>query len=922
MSFSSLIVGIDLGTTHCAVASVNPEHEARARIADFPIPQLIRPGEVAARSLLPSFLYFPLPGEFPPHSLALPWAEGDGPIAGELARWQGARVPGRLLSSAKSWLCHPGTDRLAKILPWGSGVDVPKMSPVEAQAELLSHLARAWDAANPDRPLRDQEVVLTVPASFDDAARSLTVSAAQRAGLGRFTLLEEPQAALYHFASEHRENLSQALGSARLVLVVDVGGGTTDFTLVKVEASPEGPSLSRIAVGEHLLLGGDNMDAAIAQRLEGRLSPEGRLSADDYGLLLQASRAVKESLLSDGAKETYSVALPKRGSRLLGGGIARAEISKGEILEIVLEGFFPRVSPEERVKRPVRGALRQLGLPYAEDAGITRQLSEFLRQHAKAAEQIVGGGREVPRPDALLLNGGVFASPALRARLLEALAPLWPGSEPPALLPTSSLDLAVARGAAYFGLSKRGLGRKIGGGAARAYYLGLGGSDGQAVCLIPRGFEEGQTASLTERTFRLSLEKPVRFPLFATTADRVDVPGDVVTVEPDTFVSLPPIHTLLSSGKKAAELPVHIEASLTEIGTLQLYCKSAETQERWRLEFEVRGTSGMEPMSRTEPLPARFGEAGELIARAYGNKPLDVSPKDTKQLLRNMEKVLGPKEGWGLPLLREIWGQLFASAAKRRRSADHERIFFHLSGYALRPGWGYPLDGWRCERLFSLFKDGVTFHAEKAVWQEFWIMWRRIAGGLSPEAQAALWEYMKPFLERRLGPPSDAAKAKPKGIVPEGTEEMVRAAASLEHLAVREKEALGGWISSRLSLPGEDKGAWAWALGRIGSRVPLYGSAHLVVPPDTAERWISSLLDRGLSAIDGASFAVAQLARLTEDRARDISEALRQRVAAELLKARAKDSWEDMVRKAVPLSRSDELRAFGDTLPSGLTLAS
>ncbi|HET9450983.1 MAG TPA: Hsp70 family protein [Aggregicoccus sp.] len=931
------IVGIDLGTTHCAVAAVDPSRGgASAPVEDFPVPQLVALGEVAARKLLPSCLYVPAGAELAPESLRLPWsaagAEGPAaaaPIVGEFARWQGARVPGRLVASAKSWLCHPGVDRAAPILPWGAPAEVAKLSPVEASALLLRHMAQAWDAAHPAAPLAQQEVVITVPASFDEAARALTVSAARRAGLERFTLLEEPQAAFYDFTARHRVDLASALERVRLVLVVDVGGGTTDFTLVHAGVSPEGPMLRRLAVGEHLMLGGDNMDAALARRVEEKLFTDGRrLGATQWTQALQAARVAKESLLGAAPPERYGVSLVASGSRLLGGSLS-TELTREEVEALVLDGFLPRSGAHERPRRAARMALQELGLPYAQDAAITRHLAAFLQQHAEAGFGALGepaAPGALPRPDAILLNGGVFNSPAITERLLDAVSAWWPAAPRIPLLRHESLELAVARGAAYYGLVRRGFGLRIGGGAARAYYVrleaGTPEAQPQALCLIPRGFEEGQSVELGERTFHLALERPVQFALLSTTSDRIDKPGDVVALEED-LKPLPPIHTLLrGSGGKAAEVPVHLQASLTEIGTLELSCVSDVADERWRLEFELRGSAGTHELTVTESMPARFAEAKEDIERVYGHKPLPVGPKDVKQLIRTLEGVLGPREGWRVPVLRELWSSLYAGAPKRRRSADHERVFFSLLGYTLRPGFGYPLDAWRAQQTFGLFEPLVNAHAEKAVWMEFWVMWRRIAGGLDESQHARLYAYLEPHLARRVPPETRAQKnaPRPKGIQPEGLDEMVRLAASLEHLEAAQKEQLGGWVAQRLRAEAKSGGPWAWALGRLGARVPLYGSSHKVVDVEAAQSWLTLLLELGLARIDGASFAAAQLARLTADRTRDLDPALRERTAAALVEARAAEAWVRMVTEVVELAAADEARALGDTLPAGLRL--
>ncbi|HEY0945313.1 MAG TPA: Hsp70 family protein [Opitutaceae bacterium] len=927
------IVGIDLGTSNCAVASARLEDGAPPAIADFPIPQVQRPGQIGAQPLLPSCLYSPGEHELPAGAAQLPWGDSPPLIVGEFARWQGARVPGRLVVSAKSWLCHAGVDRSAPILPWGAPADVPRVSPTEASARLLGHIANAWNHAHPDAPLAEQEVVITVPASFDEVARALTVNAARQAGLENFTLVEEPQAAFYAFTSRHADDLAAALAGVRLVLVVDVGGGTTDFTLIQAGVGDEGPVLRRIAVGDHLMLGGDNMDAALARRAEEHLVAAGRkLDATQWTQLVQAARHAKEALLSAGAPERQAIAVAGSGSRLIGGTLS-TELTREEAERIVVEGFFPACAPDEPPRRTARVALQELGLPYAQDPAVTRHLAAFLRKHAAAGFAALGnsvaGGPPalpgLPRPDAILLNGGVFNSSRLAERLVDVVSSWWPEQPRVPLLRHDSLDLAVARGAARYGLVRRGLGRRIGGGAAQAFYVGLN-ADGvqRAVCVIPRGQEEGQAVDLAGRSFTLTVDRPVQFPLFSTTADRVDRPGDVVEID-DTFRALPPLHTLFRAAQapgRTATVPVHLRATLTELGTLELWCVSDASDERWRLEFELRGATTRTSATVTESMPERFGEVRALIERVYGRTPQAVDPKEVKQLPQTLEDALGPRDSWSVPLLREMWSTLMAGAAKRRRSPVHERIFFRLAGYSLRPGFGYPLDEWRCEQTFRLFEEGVNAHAEASVWNEFWILWRRIAGGLTDGQHRKLWDYLRPHLARRVPPHPSKNAPKPKGVQPEGFDEMVRTAASLEHVDPREKVVFGNWIAARLKSPAHPaSGPWAWALGRLGARAPLYGSSHQTVPPEQAAAWLTLLLETGLRSIDGAPFAAAQLARLTGDRARDLDGALRARAVAALRDARAPERWAQLVTEVVVLEAADEARALGDTLPLGLKLA-
>jgi molecular chaperone DnaK (HSP70) len=888
---NDILIGIDLGTSNCAVAYAGPD----GIIRDFPIVQVIRPDDTRPAPLLPSAIYLP-PS----------WESDASFVVGEYARWQGARVPSRLITSAKSWLSHGGVDRTAAILPWGAPPDVTKMSPVEASSKLLQHMRNAWNDAHSDASMESCEVIITVPASFDEVARALTVTAARQAGFEKFTLVEEPQAAFYDFTARHRNDLEQALKGVTLILVVDVGGGTSDFTLVQVG---EGETLRRIAVGDHLMLGGDNMDAALARKAEEQMTSGGRkLSPTQFSELLQASRAAKESLLSPQAPEIYNLSVLAEGTRLMGGSMS-AKISRDDAERIVLDGFFPRCTPTDLPRRSTRVALQEFGLPYAQDPAITRQLAGFLQAHAAAG-----------RPNAILLNGGVFNSPPIVSRLMEVISSWWSDAAPIRVLEHDSLELAVARGAAWYGLVRRGMGKRIGGGAAHSFYVGLEskrGDDTKALCLIPRGHEEGEPVELGGRTFNLMLGRPVQFPLYTSTSDRVVSSGEIVTVTDDLH-ALPPIHTVLKSAEgKTGQIPVHLRALLTEIGTLELWCVADSSQEQWRLEFELRGSATTARETVIESMPPQFVEARKHVEQIFGGKPgasISAEPAKVKQLWRTLEQTLGAREQWRVPLLRELWSALHASAGRRRRSPDHERVWFQLTGYTLRPGFGYPLDEWRSEQTAGFFSQGVAAHKEKPVWIEFWVMWRRIAGGMSEERHLEIWNYLKPHLERRLSPIQPKQQPKLKGVQPEGLDEMVRCAAALEHLNADDKMTLGDWTVPRVSTPGP----WAWALGRVGARVPLYGSTHRVVPPEKAGAWLEVLLNAHRLNVEGALFAMVQLARLSGDRARDLDDSLRSSALDALHAAQAPESWKRLVSEVVTMETADQARALGDTLPAGL----
>ncbi len=871
-------VGIDLGTSNTALACADLE-EADPPVEVFPIPQLVDAAATQARPLLPSHLYLPSAHE------------GLGEIVvGSFARERGAQVPGRHVASAKSWLCHPSVDRTAAILPWGAPPEVPRLSPVAASARILRHLREAWDAAHPDAPLAEQDVVVTVPASFDEGARALTLRAAVEAGLPRILLLEEPQAALYDWTRVHRGSLETELREARLILVVDVGGGTTDLTLIRSEVG-ERVQLERIAVGDHLLLGGDNMDMALARTAEQRLGQ--RLNAAQFGALLQACRSAKELLLSDAAPERTSVAVAGVGSRLIGGTVS-AELGREEVRALLLDGFFPRVAATDAPARAGRSSgLAELGLPYASDPAVTKHAAAFLQRHARTAGEL-----EV---DAVLYNGGALAPALLADRLTEVIGS-W-GNGTLRRLRNDAPDLAVARGAATYALVRRGLGLRIGGGSPRAYYVGVGDA-GEAVCVIPRGAAEGVDQAL-ERDFSLVLGRPVRFRLFASAGFRPEQPGEVVKVDED-LAELPPLQTVVP-GEGTAK--VRLKAAVTEIGTLEVFCEGAQ---RWKLEFQLRGES--REAGGVSQLPRNVDAAREQVQQIFGKKPVhDSSPKD---LWRGLERVLGDRASWTLATDRDLWGVLWAGAQKRRRSPDHERIFLSLAGYLLRPGFGAPLDPWRVEQTWTLFGQGLTHHKEAAVWASWWILWRRIAAGLPEEAHLALFEAIAPHL--RPAPKQRVANPgkKPPGLAPD---EMIRLLGALERLPVERKIEGGGWLLEKLS--GRPAPGVAWALGRLGARVPVAGAAHRAVPPEVAASWLDALLALDFRFTDDAPFAVAQLARRSGDRARDLDEPWRLRAAETLDRSGAPAEWSRGILEVEALREKDEQRVFGEALPLGLHLA-
>jgi len=935
------LVGIDLGTTNTVLAFVR---EGKGAIELLPIDQLVAPGEVAAAPLLPSMRYHPGVDELAPGALQLPWNTPDVAgiehvALGRLARALGAATPGRLVASAKSWLSHTGVDRMAPILPWGADNDVPKVSPVAASASYLAHLRAAWNARFPEHPLERQQIVLTVPASFDEGARALTLEAAKQAGLPDVRLLEEPQAALYDWLNRHRASLQQALGAARLVLVADVGGGTTDFSLVKVDTQDGEPALTRIGVGNHLILGGDNMDLALAHLVEARMAEQAgedaartRLSSARLAQLTERCRAAKEQLLAEDAPSHVSVTLLGAGSRLIGAS-RKADLRRDDVERIVLDGFFPLNATRDEAGR-ARAGIVEFGLPYASDPAVTRHLAGFLRQHAGAARDALGlpDDGALPVPDTVLLNGGVFRGAALAQRLVATLA-AWRG-EPVRVLHNDNPDIAVARGAVAYTLARQGLAPAIESGAARSYYLLLDDAAQtdrlRAVCLLARGTPATREVALAGRSFALRVGRPVRFHLVSAIADDGAPPqaGDLVDLDPAGVVRLPAIATVLRAARGApAEIPVRLVATLSEVGTLDVHCVAEDGGQRWQLAFQLRGHGDSEADDDSDDaLPLELDAAIDRIERVFGARSKQVDPKEVKQLRASLEYLLGARERWTTPLLRRLFDALLARAKGRRRSVEHERAWFNLAGYCLRPGFGHPLDEWRIEQLWAMFEGGVQHHKDSQVRAEWWTLWRRVAGGLSLEAQLRVLDDFAFNLQ------ADASERgrRPVTLVDGSEEDMLRVGASLERIPSAYKAEIGEWLLGQInaiSAGGKPDarasarhGRYLWALGRVGARQSFQSSAHEVAPPEVAERWLRSLLQLDWRKIEPAGFAAAHIARMTGDRSRDIGEAVRADVLRRLASSGAPPAWSAMVREVVELDQAVETRMLGDALPPGLKL--
>jgi hypothetical protein len=957
------VVGIDLGTTNSAACYVDTS-ETPWQVRGFAVPQLVAPGVVESRPTLPSFHYQPAAGEFSAQAFKLPWNKGPSDhVVGFFARDHGTLVPGRLAVSAKSWLSHSGVDRTAPILPWHGAADVEKLSPVEVSGRYLSHLREAWDARFPAYPLARQDVVLTLPASFDEIARELTVRAAAQAGLAKVVLIEEPQAAFYAWIYKHSLDWHEIVSPGQKILVVDIGGGTSDFTLIRVRGEPDGKvRFHRVAVGEHLILGGDNLDLALAHHLEQRLTSGGKLDPRPWAVLVRTCRQVKETLLGRDAPERLTVNLPGGGSRLIGGGL-HVEVTADEAREVLVEGFFPRVPLDARPASR-RSGFQEFGLPYAADPAVTRYLAAFLtahrhvaldeaslqeppalsdsprtphapregRRHAERDEYKSQYDYDPARPDVVLFNGGVFESAVLQARLLEVIQSWFrgPGHKDwsPRVLDNDRLELAVARGAAYYGMVRRGQGVRIAAGLARTYYVGVESQPPAAVCLVPAGVEPGQSVDLTQRKIDLLVSQPVEFPLYVSSTRLTDRPGELVVWDREQMTPLPPIRTVLKTRKRGDSevIQVNLHARLTEIGTLDLWCSEVEGRGSWRLQFDVRSATETD-MAAHETAAEAEGFVDESIWQQMRGAILSTFGPEGREppegLVKRLSEVSGSnRRDWPTSLLRRIWETLMEVEAGRRRSQVYEARWLNLLGFSLRPGYGLAVDDWRVAETWRGLQ-GNLIHATAMCRAEWWILWRRIAGGLAVGQQQALADSLIAPI-RALHRQLVTGKGRGADFSPGSHEaaEVWRLLGSLEILPAGVKIELGNMLLDLLPKKRLEavRPALTWALGRIGAREPVYGPLNTVIPVDTAVEWCRRLMDAAAGNEPMEHFALMELARKTDDRYRDLPEKVRGKALEWLVSHQAQAHFVELVRQGGRLDREAQGMVFGESLPKGLRI--
>ena len=918
MAGARFSIGIDLGTTNSALAYVPLAGDAAPEV--LPVPQWETQDTLVEAPTLPSFLYLPngplagqLRGRVPGTQ---DW------IVGRLARRAAGETPGRVVRSAKSWLCYHAADRFAPILPWGSDdlAAADKISPIRAAAFILSYLRGAWNNRFPDDRFDAQDITITVPASFDAAAQRLTLMAAAEAGFpDNVRLLEEPQAAFYCWLEQYGAAglWGDPNGGQRHILIVDIGGGTTDFSLFELcpGAAGRSPGISRVAVSDHILLGGDNIDLALAALLESRLAEErGRLSGQQWEYLVAACRNLKENALAEGAaaEGRFTVALPGRGSGLIAGA-QTAHIDGEAVSRLVLDGFFPACDAGARPYR-TQSALRDWGLPYAADSAVTHHLADFLRDR--------------PRVDAVLFNGGSLRSPVLRQRLLDQIA-AWRGVALPRELANAEPDLAVARGAARFGKLLYGGTGRIAAGAARAVFLQVHRTANQTppalICVLPRNAAAEQVFEIDLPGLELRTNQLVGFQACSSTRHDRCRAGDMVQSEPDAFHALPPLQTIIRTAEgaepeSAGTVPVRLAAKINPLGLLQLSCISTGPRDRqsWPLEFDLRPHEQTDAGAVGQPAPAPLApnataEAQQAAQRHIADiftRPARASARLTANgVLNHLQRALDlSRHEWNAALLRGLWPALHEHMAGRKLSVEHEETWLTLAGFLLRPGFGFAHDALRMAELWQLRDAGLCFPGRRSKVQEY-ILWRRVAGGLTAGQQEALLRADSEPLRRAKPPP-----------------ELLRLAGSLERLPRATKtDLIETFIRQTLACieAKQHCAPYLAALGLLLNRSPAYAGPEAVVPPDLVAHTYAAFqnLDWTEPELQELQTLFLRATRVAGDRNLDVAKSLRDRIADKLERAGVAARRTAVIRAFMPVDRTERAALYGEALPPGLVLS-
>lgn len=904
---SRFIIGIDLGTTQCAISYVDLADKT-LKVRSLSVTQLVSGGQIEDLATLPSVIYLSEEGR----TLNCPdWMSSANKIIGAHAKELGFEIPGRFVHSSKSWLCHPRAERQAPILPWQSEIGEQKISPVDAASEYLSYLGRLWDATIGSKEesfvFARQKIVVTVPASFDPAARNLTLEAIERAGIKEVSLIEEPQAAFYDYLQRNPKIMVAELKGIDTVLVIDIGGGTTDFSLIQINWAKDRdyPEFTRLAVGPHLLIGGDNLDLALARRVEAEFKHKGRkLAGKQWLSLLTQSHTAKEQVLSGEAAGKIHFNLAGSGSKVLAGA-AKIALNSEEIKQILIDGFFPLIEAEESPDEDNTLGLSEAGLPFTRDAAVTKHLAAFLRHN------------EV-KPDAILFNGGTMKADCLRQRLFEVLS-LWRGRNP-VILENPHPMLAVAAGAAYYGLVTLGLGQKIQSGNPVSIYLGIGTAKSstssrhvpeQLMCILPKGSESEKDYHMTDKTFGIDMSRDSAFYLFYTPSPpKAEEPGRIIKFNSKRYLPLPPCILKARTGK--GEKQVEIRVKLRETGYLQIFCEELTGNFSQELRFDLGESeknsrvAAEAPAKRRVPITsAQLKKIDQLLNQTFSGT------LEFNLVFKGLEEILGSvRSNWDAEMLRQLFDLFMARDQEFKTSQNNLILWFRLLGFCLRPGFGVQGDVDRVDLIWKMIDDEFTFTSTE-FWADWWVMWKRIVPGLSLERQEALKSRLEPVLF-----PTRRRDKKEREVSQHERNQLWRLLGHLERISVSEKERIGWWIAKAPPSYGNDSVALS-ALARMGARELAYAPDTAMVSQAVANAWVEHLLKKAIPGNSYLDTALREIGRKTGDRLVQIDDLLRKNILDVFKKKLRKKAFIQPLLKAARLDDKELAEFTGETLPSG-----
>ena len=914
MSNERYIIGIDLGTTNSAVTYIDT-HEHDIILHSLLLKQQISANETNQFKTLPSFVYFPI------KNTEVSDVNTEKSVVGVYAREQSLLQPDRVISSSKSWLCHNKVDRRSGILPWHGAEDIESLTPIQASSLLLQHMKDCWNQRFPNDEFSNQQIIITVPASFDETARALTAEAIELAGIKNVALLEEPQAAFYAWLFHHETQWKELLKDHEQVLVCDIGGGTSDFSLIGINRENQDLNFQRIAVGEHLLLGGDNLDIALAYHLEPHFSQTKSLSPKDWGKLISQCRNAKETLFQKEGPATWPITLASSGKSLIANTLKK-DLKKEDAAQLFLEGFLPICEYNDNPSSQQSG-FQEFGLPYASDSAMTKHLAAFLRKSLPANQ----------KPTAVLFNGGFFEAPLFKERIKQALKHWF--QKDIIELKTEALDLAVSQGAAYYGLARRGRIKKIEGGLPRATFIGILDKDGKqkALCIAPLGMEESNVVKINDYTFHLRINMPVEFPIYSTKGMAQIKPGDLI--ETTNLTSGIPIRSFLKTGKKnkskAKDIEVYLQCQFSALGTLEIFCHEVNGDRQWKLEFDTKHFDSSQIENQSTDLKATLLLFSEDIIKKIEDE-INITFSDAKSnpesLMKKIETITGKSRWtWDLVFLRQLWSFLIEKKEGRKISPAHEERWLNFTGFCLRPGYGVVMDDWRVMQTWNIFMDGISFPNNSQSTSEWFLFWNRIAGGLNGFQQRELAsQYIAAIkaqvnIQNNNSLNTNMGKAKKLQLGPGEKSQFYRLMGNLEELPLKDKREIIHYILRQIKKFGIQDANYTgiWSLGRIATRTPLYGGLNNVI----GNKYVKQILVE-LQAYDNYRqqdlFAIASMGRKTGDRYRDLEEEDRLQLAEWLKQQKATDEHISLILEGSDFNEDDRNLIFGEKLPTGLRI--